>query len=94
LRTEKEEEQETKRTDLPVCESFEIHERETFDSTGSIDIQEYLREEFGTGHEFQNVSVKLRVGLLDYIFNVCTLGLANSQTIEISGNRFSKGSQP
>jgi hypothetical protein len=80
---------EEEEADLPTCESFKIRERSIFDSTGSIDIQELLRNEFGTGHEFQNVSVKLRVGLVDYIFNIFTFGIANSQTVEVHGNRYS-----
>jgi hypothetical protein len=79
-----------KSSELPPCESFEFHERLVFDSTGSIDLQAYFRREFGSGHDFRNVSVRLEVGFIDYILNFCTLGIANSQTVEISGDRFTR----
>jgi hypothetical protein len=75
----------------PPCQSFQIHERMVFDSTGSIDIQEMLREEFGTGHEFRNVSIKLKIAWFDWLLNVFTIGIANSQTVEVTGDRFAKG---
>lgn len=86
-------EEEEKSTQLPPCESFEFHERLVFDSTGAVDLQRYFREEFGTGHDFRNVSVRLKVGFIDYILNLCTLGIANSQTVVITGDRFTRASE-
>ena len=57
-----------------------------FDSTASIDVQELLRGEFGTGHEFRNISIKIKISWFDWLLNVFTLGLANSQTIEVTGD--------
>jgi hypothetical protein len=82
--------EEEKSTEIPICESFEFHERLIFDSTGSIDLQRYFRDEFGTGHDFRNVSVRLKVGFIDYFANILTLGIANSQTIVITGDRFTR----
>jgi hypothetical protein len=82
--------EEKKSSELPPCESFEFHERLVFDSTGSIDLQAYFRREYGSGHDFRNVSVRLEVGFIDYILNLCTLGIANSQTVEITGDRFTR----
>ena len=76
---------------LPACQSFQIHERMAFDSTASIDVQELLRGEFGTGHEFRNISIKIKISWFDWLLNVFTLGLANSQTIEVTGDRFKAG---
>ena len=69
----------------PPCISFKIHERVWFDGAESINIQEHLREEFGSGHEFRNVSLHMKVDLLDWALNIMTLGIASSLTIEIAG---------
>jgi hypothetical protein len=68
--------------------SFEIHENVNFNAAESIDLQEYLREEFGTGYQFGSVSVKLKVGFFNWMLNLLTLGVANSQTIVITGDRY------
>jgi hypothetical protein len=70
------------------CVSFEIHENVLFGEGESIDLQEYLREEFGTGYKFGSVSVKVHIGFLNWLANVCTLGIANSRTITITGDRY------
>ena len=70
-------------------ESFKIEKRITFDYTSAIDAQELLRERFGSGHEFQNVSVKLNADFTDFLINLFTLGLAQSKTFEISGDKIS-----
>jgi hypothetical protein len=70
------------------CVSFEIHENVVFGEGESIDLQEYLREEFGTGYKFGSVSVKVRIGFFNWLVNVCTLGIANSRTITITGDRY------
>lgn len=76
------------KTDEPVCLSFEIHEHIRFQDSEAIDIQEYLREEFGSGYEFGSISVKLEIGLFDWCLNLVTFGIANSQTIVITGDRY------
>ena len=74
-------------TDTP-CVSFEIHENLSFDDAKSIDVQEYLREEFGSGYQFGDVSVRIEIGFFNWMLNLCTLGIANSQTIVITGDRY------
>lgn len=69
----------------PPCVAFKIHERLWFDAAESINVQEYLREEFGSGHDIRNVSIEMKIDLLDYALNFVTLGIANSLTIEFSG---------
>lgn len=69
----------------PKCIAFKIHERAWFSSAESIDVQEHLREEFGSGHEFRNVTIRIKIDVLDLALNIGTLGIANSQTIEITG---------
>jgi hypothetical protein len=67
-------------------EQFKVQKRFIFDYSGGFDIQEVLRERYGSGHEFQNVTVKLKYGGLDVLLNVVTLALANSRTVEVSGD--------
>ncbi len=67
-------------------EQFKVHKRFVFDYSGGFDIQEVLRERYGSGHEFQNVTVKLKYSGLDVLLNVLTLALANSRTVEVSGD--------
>lgn len=69
----------------PKCIAFTIHERAWFSAAKSIDVQKYLREEFGTGHAFRSVTLEIKVDLLDLALNIVTLGIASSQTIEITG---------
>ena len=71
-----------------ACVSFEIHEDISFSDAKSIDVQEYLRQEFGSGYRFGDVSVKLEIGVWNWLLNVATLGIANSQTIVITGDRY------
>lgn len=66
---------------------FKIEHRITFDYTSAIDVQEILREKYGSGQKFENVSVKLKVKPEDFLFNFFTLGIANSKTFEISGDK-------
>lgn len=68
-------------------EAFKIEKRITFDYTGAIDVQEVLRERFGSGHEFENVSVKLKADVPDFFLNLITIGIAQSKTFEISGDK-------
>jgi len=71
-----------------ACVSFEIHENLSFDDAKSIDVQEYLREEFGSGYQFGAVAVRIEIGFFNWMLNLCTLGIANSQTIVITGDRY------
>ena len=66
---------------------FKIEHRLTFDYTGAIDVQEVLREHYGSGQKFENVSVKLKIKPEDFLFNLFTLNIANSKTFEISGDK-------
>jgi hypothetical protein len=68
-------------------EPFKIEHRITFDYTSAIDLQEILREKYGSGQKFENVSVKLKVKPEDFLFNLFTFGIANSKTFEISGDK-------
>lgn len=68
-------------------EAFRIEERRTFDFTSAVDVQELLRERFGSGRQFQNVSVKVKTDAADFLLNFVTLGLAQSKTFEISGDK-------
>jgi hypothetical protein len=68
-------------------EAFKIEHRISFDYTGAVDVQEVLRERYGSGHRFQNVSVKLKVKPEDFLINLVTLGIAQSKTFEISGDK-------
>jgi hypothetical protein len=70
-------------------DAFIITERITFDYTGAIDVQEHLRAKYGSGHQFQNVTVKLKMEALDVLINIFTLGLAQSKTFEITGDKVS-----
>jgi hypothetical protein len=69
----------------PACVAFKIHERVWFSAAESINVQKYLREEFGSGREFQNIVIETKIDLLDLALNIGTLGIANSRTIEFSG---------
>jgi len=79
-------------TDLPnqSGESFKIEHRISFDYTSAVDIQDVLRERYGSGHKFENVTVKLKVNVEDFFLNVFTFGIAQSKTFEISGDRISR----
>lgn len=68
-------------------ESFTIEHRIVFDYTAAVDIQELLRKRYGSGHEFQNVTVKLKIDPVDYLLNLITIGLANSRSFEITGDK-------
>ncbi len=68
-------------------EQFTIHHRLVFDYTGAIDVQELLRERYGSGHEFQNVTVKLKSDGIDFLLNLVTFGLAQSRSVEITGDK-------
>lgn len=68
-------------------ESFKIEQRYMFDYTGAVDVQELLRERFGSGHKFENVSVKIKVDVPDALINLVTFGIAQSKTFEISGDK-------
>lgn len=68
-------------------EAFKIEHRITFDYTGAVDVQEVLRERYGSGHKFENVSVKLKVKPEDFLINLITIGIAQSKTFEISGDK-------
>ncbi len=68
-------------------ESFTIEHRIVFDYTAAMDVQELLRNRYGSGHEFQNVTVKLKIDVIDYLLNFVTLGLANSRSFEITGDK-------
>jgi hypothetical protein len=68
-------------------EPFKIEHRISFDYTSAIDVQEVLRERFGSGQRFENVSVKLKVKPEDFFINLLTLGIAQSKTFEISGDK-------
>jgi hypothetical protein len=72
----------------PPCVAFKIHERLWFEGENSetINVQEHLREEFGSGHAFRNVSIHLKIDGLDWALNIMTLGFANSRTLEITGD--------
>jgi hypothetical protein len=70
------------------CVSFEIHENLSGAEAKKIDVQEFLREEFGSGYRFGSVSVKTKIGFFNWLANVLTLGIANSQTIVITGDRY------
>ena len=68
-------------------EQFEIRHRQVFDYTGSIDIQELLRAHYGSGYAFQNITIKLTNDAFDVMLNLVTIGLANSHTYEVSGDK-------
>lgn len=68
-------------------ESFKIEHRLVFDYTGAVDVQELLRDRYGSGHQFENLSVKIKQEPIDIIVNIFTLGLAQSKTFEISGDK-------
>lgn len=68
---------------------FKIQQRVVFDYTSVVDVQELIREKFGSGHEFQNVSVKVKSDFVDFLLNLVTLGIAASKTLEISGDKIS-----
>lgn len=68
-------------------EQFVIRHRLLFDYTGALDVQELLRARFGSGHEFQNVTVKIQTDVVDFLLNVVTLGIANSRSFEITGDK-------
>lgn len=68
-------------------ESFTIEHRLVFDYTSAVDVQELLRARYGTGHQFENISVKIRQDPIDVIVNIFTLGLAQSKTFEVTGDK-------
>ncbi len=68
-------------------DSFKIEHRLVFDYTGALDVQELLRDRYGSGHQFENLSVKIKQEPVDIIVNLFTLGLAQSKTFEISGDK-------
>jgi hypothetical protein len=68
-------------------ESFKLEHRLVFDYTGAVDVQEVLRSRYGSGHQFENLSVKIKQEPIDIIVNIFTLGLAQSKTFEISGDK-------
>jgi hypothetical protein len=74
-------------------EAFKIDHRISFDYTSAVDIQDVLRERYGSGHKFENVSVKLKVNPEDFFINLFTFGIAQSKTFEISGDRIGRSSQ-
>ncbi len=74
-------------SDRPAGEPFKIEHRITFDYTGAVDIQEVLRERYGSGQKFENVTVKLKVKPEDFLINLVTFGFAQSKTFEISGDK-------
>jgi hypothetical protein len=71
----------------PSGEPFKIEHRISFDYTGAVDVQEVLRERYGSGQKFENVSVKLKVKPEDFLMNLITFGIAQSKTFEISGDK-------
>jgi hypothetical protein len=77
-----------------TCVSFEIHENLAFSAAENLDIQEFLREEFGSGYQFGSVSVRIKIGFFNWLLNLFTLGVANSQTIVITGDRYPMGAAP
>ena len=68
-------------------EAFKIEHRLVFDYTGAVDVQELLRDRYGSGHQFENLSVKIKQEPIDIIVNIFTLGIAQSKTFEISGDK-------
>jgi hypothetical protein len=68
-------------------EAFKIEHRLIFDYTSAIDVQELLRERYGSGHQFENVTVKLKVEVPDFLLNLVTFGIAASRSFEISGDK-------
>jgi hypothetical protein len=68
-------------------EAFKIEHRRVFDYTGAVDVQELLRDRYGSGHQFENLSVKIKQEPVDIIVNIFTLGLAQSKTFEVSGDK-------
>jgi hypothetical protein len=74
-------------TDPAGGESFKVMKRITFDYTAALDVQEVLREHYGSGNEFQNVTVKLKTEVDDYFINLITFGTAKSKTFEITGDK-------
>lgn len=71
-------------------EPFRITHRIMFDYTSAIDVQEILRDRYGSGHQFQNVTLKLKSDVGDFMINLVTFGLAQSKSFEISGDRLPK----
>ena len=67
-------------------EQFKINHRQVFDYTGSVDVQELLRDHYGSGHVFQNVTIKYKNDVVDILLNLVTLGLASSRSFEVSGD--------
>ena len=74
-------------TDPAGGESFRVTKRIMFDYTKALDVQEVLRENYGSGNEFQNVTVKLKTEVDDFFINFITFGTAQSRTFEISGDK-------
>jgi hypothetical protein len=68
-------------------EAFKLEHRISFDYTSSVDVQEVLRERYGSGQKFENVSVKVKVKPEDFLINLVTLGIAQSKTFEITGDK-------
>ena len=73
-------------------EAFKIEHRISFDYTSAVDIQEVLRERFGSGQKFENVTVKLKINPEDFFINLFTFQIAQSKTFEISGDRVARRS--
>ncbi len=76
-------------TDSPshTGEPFKIEHRIMFDYTGAVDVQEVLRERYGSGQKFENVSIKLKMKPEDFLINLVTINIAQSKTFEISGDK-------
>ena len=68
-------------------ESFKIDHRMLFDYTGAVDVQELLRDRFGSGHKFENLSVKIKQEPADILINIVTIGIAQAKTFEIAGDK-------
>ncbi len=67
-------------------EHFKFSDRSVFDYTGAFDVQDLLAERYGSGNEVQNVTIKVKYDVLDFLLNLVTITLAQSKTFEISGD--------
>ena len=74
-------------TDRQSGEPFKIEHRIMFDYTGAVDVQEVLRDRYGSGQKFENVTIKLKVKPEDFLINLVTFTIAQSKTFEISGDK-------
>lgn len=52
-----------------------------------MDVQKLLRDRFGSGHKFENLTVKIQQDPEDVLINIVTLGIAPAKTFEISGDK-------